>query len=95
MSEDKQAFEPRRAEAGQVFTTTDAEGREQTIKADDSGVVHPTSAAEVRLLDSFDLPVARKVLREERAAARAEQASEAEGEQPAKVAGPAAQAGRE
>lgn len=66
---DAQQFEPRRAEANQEFTTTKADGTELKVKADGEGVVQPTSAAEVRLLDSFDLPVARKVLREQRRAA--------------------------
>lgn len=52
-------FEPRRAAKGQTFGYTDAEGSQREISADAKGLIHPSNIAEVRLLDSFDLPVAR------------------------------------
>jgi hypothetical protein len=61
-----QDFPPRRAEPGQVFTYTDAQGSQIDLKADDQGVAQPKSAAEVAVLDSFGLPVARKAEAEQR-----------------------------
>lgn len=61
-------FEPRRAKPGQTFGYTTREGRQRELVADDEGVVHPDTAEDVAALDTFDLPVARKVLAEERAA---------------------------
>jgi len=40
------------------------EGVQKTMKADDSGVVHPKSIEEVAVLDSFALPVARSAIAE-------------------------------
>lgn len=62
-------FDPRRAdEAGQVYDFNDPEGL-VTLKADDQGVVRVDNAREKRAADAFDLPVARKVLEAEKAAA--------------------------
>jgi uncharacterized protein (UPF0335 family) len=57
-------YQPRRAQPGQAFTYTDAEGRQADFRADDEGVVEPKNANEEALLDGFDLPVARKVVAE-------------------------------
>lgn len=54
------AFQLRRAQPGQIFTYTSAEGKQVNLRADDDGVVEPSNVQEVALLDSFDLPVARK-----------------------------------
>lgn len=43
------------------------EGVQRTIKADDQGVVTPRSDEDVRILDTFDLPVARKAIAERQA----------------------------
>lgn len=64
-------FDPRRAEPGQSFTWHDQWGERHEFKADDDGVLRPQSQAEAEAADSFGLPVARKVIAEERAAARA------------------------
>jgi hypothetical protein len=58
-------FEPRRAKAGQEFGFTDREGNQRTVKADDEGVVRPSTVEEVRTLDAFDLPLARNAIEEE------------------------------
>jgi hypothetical protein len=76
MAPKKPEFEPRRAEPGQEFTFNDAEGTLE-LRADDQGVVHPKDAREVLALDAFDLPVARKVLAEQKAAESADNGDDA------------------
>ena len=62
-------FEPRRAEPNQIFRFADpVTGEQRTMKADDEGVLRPSNALEARVADSFDLPVARKVVTEEKQA---------------------------
>lgn len=54
------AEDPRRAEPGQEFGYTDADGNQVTRRADaETGLIRPRNAEETRLFDSFDLPVAR------------------------------------
>ena len=60
-------FEPRRAAAGQTFEYA-AGGKLHRFKADDEGIVRPANDAEATVADRFNLPVARKVVAEERAA---------------------------
>lgn len=52
-------FAPRRAEPGQRFGYTTSDGRQREIRADEDGVVHPRSADDVAVLDTFALPEAR------------------------------------
>lgn len=52
-------FHPRRAEPGQEFEYTDADGSARTLKADADGVVRPKSDGDVAILDSFSLPHAQ------------------------------------
>jgi hypothetical protein len=47
-------------------------GVQKTLRADDSGVVHPRSQEEVDLLDSFALPVARSAMKAEAEPKKAE-----------------------
>lgn len=69
----EETFEPRRAKPGQVFTiTSGSDGEQRELKADADGVVRPTTAADVAALDRFRLPVARKAMAEEAAAAEAD-----------------------
>lgn len=63
-------FDPRRAEPGQTFTWHDEWGKKHNIHADADGVVRPANQAEADAADAFGLPVARKVLRAERAETR-------------------------
>ena len=58
--------EPRRASAGQTFEYA-AGGELHRFSADDDGIVRPSNDAEARVADRFGLPVARKVVAEERA----------------------------
>jgi hypothetical protein len=60
-------FEPRRAAAGQKFEYA-AGGQLHRFSADDEGIVRPANDAEAAIADRFGLPVARKVVAEERAA---------------------------
>ena len=75
-----QEHDPRRAKPGQTFSyvapaeVTEGEGKksrkvtrlkEHTFKADDDGVVRPSNADEVRVLDGFGLPVARSAKADE------------------------------
>lgn len=53
-------FDPRKAEPGQVFTYTDAEGKQVNLRANAEGVVEPRNDTERVLLDGFGLSVARK-----------------------------------
>ncbi len=66
-------FDPRRAEPGQRFVYNDAGGERVTGTADDQGVLQPRNEAEVRMADAFGLPVARKVLNEQKAATSAKE----------------------
>lgn len=59
-------FEPRRAAAGQTFEYA-AGGKLHRFSADEDGIVRPSNDAEAAIADSFSLPVARKVVAEERA----------------------------
>lgn len=52
-------FDPRRAEPGQRFGYTTADGRQREIRADDDGIVVPKNHEDVRVLDAFDLPRAQ------------------------------------
>lgn len=61
---DKPTYELRRAEAGQEFGYTLPGGEQREIRADDDGVVTPETALDVAMLDTFDLPVARKAIAE-------------------------------
>lgn len=61
-------FDPRRAKPGQAFGFTGRDGQQHELVADADGVVTPTTAEEVAILDSFDLPVARKAIAEVKAA---------------------------
>ena len=58
-------FEPRRAAAGQTFEYA-AAGQLHRFSADDDGIVRPSNDAEARIADRFGLPVARKVVAEEK-----------------------------
>lgn len=71
---DAQTFEPRRAEPGQVFSWHDAEGIERSMQADAEGVVRPASAEAAAIADSFGLPVARRAITQQKAAAAAKEA---------------------
>lgn len=83
-------FEPRRAEQPkQVFEGIGRGGHLIKLRADDQGVVTPTTAAEKQLLDSFDLPVARAAISEARAKAAA--ADSDNKPEPIKGAGPDAE----
>lgn len=62
----KQQFDPRRAKPGQALSTVDAQGKEITVRADDEGVLRPSSEVEKRLADRFGLPVARSVKQAEK-----------------------------
>lgn len=72
-------FEPRRAKPGDRFTVTGSDGRQLDFKADEDGVVHPSNHEEAGLLDSMDLPVARKALAESQAAEAADDKPAAKG----------------
>jgi hypothetical protein len=63
-----QDFDLRRAEPGQTFGYTAQDGSQRELKADDEGVVEPKTAEDVAILDTFDLPVARKAMAELKAA---------------------------
>lgn len=52
-------YPARRAEPGQRFGYTTAEGKQRELHADDDGVVSPKTAEDAAILDTFDLPVAR------------------------------------
>ncbi len=67
----KDEFDPRRAAPGERFVFNDVGGDRVTGTADDDGVLHPRNEAEVRMADAFGLPVARKVLTEQKAATTA------------------------
>lgn len=67
----KQEFEPRRADPGQMFGWTDAEGKQVTLKADDDGVIQPKDAMGEANLIAAGLPVARKAKRRPKASLRA------------------------
>lgn len=56
----KPEFDPRRAEPNETFEYVDGGGTLHSFSADEEGVIHPKSAAEVRVADSRGLPVARK-----------------------------------
>ena len=58
-------FEPRRAAAGQTFEYAGG-GQLHRFSADDDGIVRPTNDAEERVAIRFGLPVARKVVAEEK-----------------------------
>lgn len=64
-------FDLRRAEPGQRFTYTEPDGGQRELRADDDGVVRPTSVADEEYLNTLSLPVARKAMREEKADASA------------------------
>lgn len=66
-------YEPRRAEPGQRFEWRDEFGRSVRLAADDEGVLRPSSEQEKRLADAFGLPVARKVLAEDKAAKKGQE----------------------
>jgi hypothetical protein len=63
-------YEPRRAEPGQKFDWVDGEGKTQSMRADEEGIVHVSSEAELFIADNYALPVARKALAEEKGASR-------------------------
>lgn len=67
----KERYEKEDFEAPGELTAEDVEtgartysrfGVQRTLKADAEGVVRPQTAADVALLDTFDLPVARKAI---------------------------------
>jgi hypothetical protein len=60
-------FEPRRSHPGATTRYNTPEGV-VTLTADDEGVIRPKTASERDVADAFSLPVARKVIQEERAA---------------------------
>ena len=62
-------FEPRRAKPGETFEYADTEGTLHRFSADDDGVVYPSDAMEVAVLDGRSTPVARKVMAEQKAEA--------------------------
>lgn len=66
-------FDPRRAEPGQHFVWHDEYGVQHTLTADKDGVVRPASEVEARIADTFGLPIARKAIAEQKAAAAAEE----------------------
>jgi hypothetical protein len=63
----KMEYQPRRAQPGQTFSYTDAEGRQVDFRADSSGVVEPMDDREEAVLNGHALPVARKVVAERKA----------------------------
>lgn len=71
---DAQTFEPRRAEPGATFTWHDAEGVAHEMTADADGVVRPDSPEAAAIADSFELPVARRAVTQQKAAAAAKEA---------------------
>lgn len=68
-------FEPRRAAPGQSFGYTGPDGEQRELAADKDGVVRPKTAQDVEVLDGFELPVARKVLADEKADEKAKEES--------------------
>lgn len=72
-----EAYPPRRSRPGTRYGWTDAAGRQQELAADDEGVVRPSSAEEVRVLDGYGLPVARKAQAEDKAEAEAKSEAKA------------------
>jgi hypothetical protein len=70
-----ETFDPRRAEPDQRFVYNDFDGARIEAKADADGVLRPRNAAEERLADAFGLPVARKAITEDKAAATAKEGS--------------------
>lgn len=69
---------PRRATPGQRFGYTAQDGSQRELAADDDGVVRPDTAEDSAVLDSFDLPVARKAIAEDEAKASKKAASSAD-----------------
>lgn len=53
----------RRAHAHQEFGYTTLEGDQRELKAGGDGVVRPQTDEDVRILDTFDLPVVRSTKR--------------------------------
>lgn len=64
MKDPEPEYEPRRGDPGATYGYTNREGEQVELQADDEGVVWPKTAHDVEVLDSFDLPVARKALAE-------------------------------
>lgn len=62
-------FDPRRAEPGARFTWHDIWGVKHEFGADSEGILRPQNQAQADAADAFDLPVARKVIAEEKASA--------------------------
>jgi hypothetical protein len=71
-------FEPRRAQPGQVFNYTDLDGKQVTLRADDEGVIQPKNSHAAATLEMAGLPVARKVVAEQKTAEPKEQAKDKE-----------------
>ena len=57
-------FDLRRGDPGVKIDYTDAQGNQRSIRADDDGVLSPKDAAEVAILDLYELPVARSAMEE-------------------------------
>jgi hypothetical protein len=53
-------FEPRRGQKDATYTYTTLDGRTRELKADEDGVIWPKTAEDEVMLDTLDLPVARK-----------------------------------
>lgn len=75
---DKAEYLPRRAEPGERFTFTGADGVPHDVQADDDGVIRPESAEQDGWLTQWGLPVARKVVNDEKAASAVEPDATAE-----------------
>lgn len=80
-------FDPRRAKPGDVFTITGPDGSLQDFHSDDDGVVRPDSPEQAILLDHLGVPVARSVLKADKAATAEAEPQKLVGEGAAKAEG--------
>lgn len=67
-----ETFAPRRASPNAEFVYNDYAGQVH-LRADEEGIVQPKNANEERIADELGLPVARKVLAEQKAASAAKE----------------------
>lgn len=57
-------FDPRRGQKNATYTYTTADGRTRELTADEDGVIWPKTAEDEAMLNTLDLPVARKAVAE-------------------------------